>query len=181
MTATIKQTEAISEAYPDKPSGLSTGAAALDSDMIWQRLESYVAYRWSERDVEWIAEGPGHWEPPLAPATVTMAEVWRDDAWEELTLPASPLGGFRLCGEGPYRFTATVGDDDADVPAAVLEAFRRLAEYMAADTGNPGATSERIEIPGVQTTEISRSAPWMARAMQNSGAGDLLRPYRRAS
>ncbi|MBZ9710540.1 hypothetical protein LB543_27975 [Mesorhizobium sp. ESP7-2] len=177
MTATtIKQTESVPEAYPVRPDGLSAAAAAIDPDVIWQRIEAYVAYRWSERDVEWIVEGCGDWSPPLAPATIATVEIWQGDAWETVTLSPSAVGGYCLRG-GTYRFAGTVG---GDVPAAVLEAFRRLAEYMAADTGNPGATSERIEIPGVQTTEISRSAPWMARAMQNSGAGDLLRAYRRA-
>ena len=46
------------------------------------------------------------------------------------------------CRRGPYRFIGTVGN--GDVPAAVIEAFRRLAEYMAAKPGKPGATSEPI-------------------------------------
>ena len=46
-------------------SALSTAAAALDADMIWQRIEAYIAHRWTERDVTWIVEGPGEWHPPL--------------------------------------------------------------------------------------------------------------------
>lgn len=176
---TIRQTEGTPAAYPDAPDGLSTAAAALDAAFIWQRLESYVAWRWSERAVEFIAEGPGHWEAPLAPVTITTAEIWRNEAWEALTLPPSPLGGYVLSGCGPFRFAGIVGDDDAEVPAAVLEAFRRLAEYMAAKPGVAGASSERTDIPDVEEREISRSPSWMAKAMSNSGAGDLLRSYRR--
>lgn len=176
--ATIRQTEAAPEAYPDVPDGLSTAAAALDADMLWQRIEFYTAHRWTARDVTWIIEGCGEWHPPLSPATIATVEIWQGDAWETLTPSPSPLGGYVLPG-GTYRVTATVGDDDAEVPAAVLEAFRRLAEYMAADPGTPGVTSETVNIPDVEISEISRSPSWMARAMQNSGAGDLLRPYRR--
>lgn len=178
MATTIKQTEAIPEEYPAAPSGLSTAAAALDKAMIWQRIEAYTAWRWSERAVEWIVEGAGQWEPPLSPATVTKAEIWRGDAWEELTLPAAPLGGFMLSGDGPYRFTATVGEEDADVPVSVKEAFRRLAEYSAQSKGKAGARSERIGAGSISLSH-TRSASWLAQAIENSGAGDLLRKWRK--
>lgn len=178
MAVTIKQTESQPEEYPPAPS-MNAAATALDAAMIWQRIEAYTAWRWSERAVEWIAEGPGCWEPPLSPATVTKAEIWRGDAWEELTLPAAPLGGFMLSGHGPYRFTATVGEEDADVPVSVKEAFRRLAEYSAQSKGKAGARSERIGAGSISLSH-SRSASWLAQAIENSGAGDLLRKWRRA-
>lgn len=177
MAETIRQTEGVADEYPAAPSGLSTAAAALDPNMIWQRIEGYTAHRYSGRSIEWIAEGCGEWHPPLAPATITTVEVWRADAWEALTLSPSPLGGYCLPG-GMYRFSGTVGDD-SDVPAAVQEAFRRLAEYMAASKkGSPGTTRERVTAGSV-TVDKSRSASWAAQAMANSGAGDLLRNYRR--
>lgn len=177
MTATtIKQTEAVPSAYPAAPDGLSTAAAALDADMIWQRIESYVAHRWTSRAVVWTVEGCGEWQPPLTPATITTVEIWQGGAWETVALPPSPMGGYCLPG-GTYRFTGTVGS--GTVPAAVNEAFRRLAEYMAAKQGAPGTTRERVTAGSV-TVDKSRSASWAAQAMQNSGAGDLLRPYRRA-
>lgn len=179
MTTTLRQSEAVPASYPDTPSGLSTAAAALDPKFIWHRIESYIAYRWTEREVTWTVEGMGWWTPPLAPATITATEVWRNGAWEDVTLSPAPLGGYCLPGCGPYRFTATVGDPEIDVPAAVLEAFRRLAEHMAAKSENPGASSESITI-GEISTSIRRDASWMASALQNSGAADLLRPYRRA-
>ncbi|MBX9452048.1 MAG: hypothetical protein KL801_09435 [Mesorhizobium sp.] len=178
MAETIKQTEGAPAAYPDAPEGLSTAAAALDPEMVWQRLESYVAHRWSERSIEWIVEGCGEWRPPLAPATITTIEVWRADAWEALTVPPSPVGGYIMPG-GTYRFTGTVGVDDSDVPAAVLEAWKRLAEYMAQKAGKAGARSERVSAGSVSLSH-TRSPSWMAEAMANSGAGDLLRNFRRA-
>lgn len=178
MAVTINQTEAAPQDYPATPRGLSTAAVAI-ATTVWQRIEGYVAHRWTPRAVTWIVEGCGEWVPPLAPATISAIEVWSSaDEWETATPSPAPLGGFWLPASGPYRFTATVGD--GTVPAAVNEAFKRLAEYLAAQPGTPGAASEHTEVPGVLTTDVSRAPSWMARAMQNSGAGDLLRPYRRA-
>lgn len=177
MAVTIRQTEAAPAAYPAAPSGLSTAAAALDAGMIWQRIESYVAHRWSERNVTWIVEGCGEWHPPLTPATIATVETWRADAWEAVTLSPSPVGGYVLPG-GSYRFKGTVGA--GTVPAAVNEAFRRLAEYLAATSkGTPGTSRERVTAGSV-TVDKSRSESWAAQAMANSGAGDLLRNLRRA-
>ncbi|TPJ28022.1 hypothetical protein [Mesorhizobium sp. B2-7-2] len=179
MAITIKQTEAA--AYGRAiTTGLSAQARALNCDMIWARIEGYTSYRWSTRAVTWIVEGPGEWRPPLAPATITTVELWQGDAWTAVTLDPSPTGGYTLPGCGPYRFAGTVGDNNSALPPAVIRAFQLLAEYMASNPGRPGASSERTEIPDVMTEEVSRAPSWMARAMQNSGAGDLLRPYRRA-
>lgn len=177
MAELFRQVEGIPATYPDAPGGLSTAAAALDAGMIWQRIEAYVAHRWTARDVSWTVEGFGEWMPPLTPATVASVEVWNGDEWEAVVLPASPLGGYCLPGCGPYRFTGTVGG--GDVPAPVSEAFRRLAEYMAAKPGKAGAESESTTAGSI-TLSHRRSPAWLAQAIQNSGAGDLLRPYRRA-
>lgn len=177
MAATIRQTEATPATYPAAPSGLSAAAEALDANMIWQRIESYIAWRWTSRAITWIVEGPGDWLPPLTPATISTVEIWENNAWSAVTLDPSPLGGYVLPGCGPYRFTGTVGS--GSVPAAVDQAFRRLAEYMAANAGKAGATSESVTAGSVSLSH-NRSAEWMARAMQNSGAGDLLRQFRRA-
>ncbi|MEP0322868.1 hypothetical protein, partial [Bauldia litoralis] len=114
MTATtIRQSEALPEAYPDAPESLSTAAAAI-ADTVWQRIESYVAHRWTPRNVMWIVEGPGEWAPPLTPATFIDESVWQDDAWAAVALSPSPLGGFVLPGCGPYRIDTTVGDTEDD-------------------------------------------------------------------
>ena len=177
MATTIKQTEAIPASYPTTPTGLSVAAAALDPDMIWQRIESYIAHRWTARSVVWIVEGCGEWNPPLAPATVSATEEWIDLAWAAITPDASALGGYVLDGDGPYRFTASVGS--GTVPAAVDQAFTRLAEYMADSSPGPkGATSASHDVGSISISH-DRSATWLARAMHNSGAADLLRNYRR--
>lgn len=180
MTELIEQIESPPAAYPPAPSGLSTAAAALDNAVLWQRIELWVAHRWTARTVVWIMKGPGHFEPLLMPATITKAEVWRNDGWEEIVLPASPLGGLRMIGDGPYRFTATVGA--APAPAAVNEAYRRLAEYWAqassADVLPAGVRAFSHSVGDVSVS-VRGDANWQAKAVEGSGAGDLLRPYRR--
>ena len=172
---TIKQDEALPESYP-------TLSPAVP-DEVWQRIESYIAWRYTPRTVVWTVEGCGEWTPPLTPATITKVEVWSDgaNAWEDITATApdaSPLGGYWLAASGPYRFTATVGSD-ATVPALVAKAAQRLSTYFAAKPGTPGARSERIEAGSI-SIQRTRSESWMAAAIQNSGAADLLRGYRRA-
>jgi hypothetical protein len=186
MAVTIKQTESLPDAYPaspESPASLSAAAEAL-ADVAWQRIEAYITHRWTERAVEWIVEGPGEWTPPLKPAAIAITQVWssRANEWESVTLSASPLGGYYLSVTGPYRFGGIVGGGSPapEVPAAVLEAHRRLCEYMAARPGNkPGASSESVTAGSVAVSH-SRSPSWLAKAIENSGAGDLLRNYRRA-
>ncbi|RTL86448.1 MAG: hypothetical protein EKK29_09510 [Hyphomicrobiales bacterium] len=176
MATTINQAEARPASYPAKPIDLTLPAAALDAAMIWQRIEAYIAYRYTPRAVVWIVEGCGEWFPPLAPATISATEVWSQAAvWETAILDAAPLGGFYLPATGPYRFTASVGA--GDVPAAVAEAFRRLAEHLAAVKSNvmPGVREEHVD--GIGSSIFDAAA--VAKALQNSGAADLLRSYRR--
>jgi hypothetical protein len=178
--ATISQVEGMPSSYPPSPGGLSSQAAALSPDMIWQRIESYIVYRWSIRSIVWIAEGWGEWHPTLAPATITTVEDWNDGNFWETATPAldpSPLGGYQL-RDGTFRFTGTVGVNGSTVPEVVKQAWRLLAEYMAEETDVAGATSFRFHLGGALETEYQRTASWMARAMANSGAGDLLRPWR---
>lgn len=178
MAGTLKQTEAVPAAYPATPAGLSAAATALNPNLIWQRIEAYTSARWTARAVVWTVDGPGEWEPLLTPATVTLAEEWTGTAWQTATPDASPLGGYDLASK-TYRITASVGG--GTVPVAVNEAFKRLAEYMAARASHPGASSFKTDVGGAISLSEDRSPAWMARAMINSGAADLLRPYRRAA
>ena len=182
MATTIKQVEATPDDYPTLPRTLtlSATAAALNKAMVWQRIESYIAFRFSVRDVVWIVEGCGEWSPPLQPATITTIQAWsRAGEWETAELNPSPLGGYWLSSSGPFRFSGTVGDDDSDLPPVVVEAYRRLAEYFASKPGKAGATSEQVRAGSV-TVSVSRDPAFMSNALPNSGAADLLRPYRRA-
>ena len=177
MIDLIKQFEAVPATYPDAPSGLSTAAAALDADMIWARIEDYTAHRFTEREVVWtlLGDAGDQWHPCLTPAVSRTAHYW-DEQWESLTLLDGPLG-ICLPFNGTFKITAQVGA--GEVPAPVSEAFRRLAEYLADDPGTAGASSTSVAIGPIQES-LDRNPAWVAKAMQNSGAGDLLRNFRRA-
>jgi hypothetical protein len=182
MIDVLKQFEAVPVAYPTASVGLSAEAAALDPAMIWARIEDYIAHRFTDREIVWtlIGNGGDQFHPRLTPVTSSVADLWTGEAWEAVTLLQGPLG---LClpSDGTYRITAQVGA--GVVPAPVSEAFRRLAEYLAGARGStdePGASSSKFSIGGELDFEVTRSPAWVARAMQYSGAGDLLRPYRRA-
>jgi hypothetical protein len=178
MIDVLKQFEAVPAAYPAAPYGLSDDAAALDPAMIWARIEGYTAHRFTEREIVWtlIGNGGDQFHPRLTPVTSSVADLWTGEAWEAVTLSDGPLG-VCLPFDGTYKITAQVGA--GDVPAPVSEAFRRLAEYMADDPGRVGTTSFTDKI-GPLEESVNRAPTWLARAMQYSGAGDLLRPYRRA-
>ena len=52
---------------------------------------------------------------------------------------------------------------------------------MAAETGTliaTGAAEESLQVGGIQMS-YQRDPKWRAKAIHNSGAADLLRPYRR--
>ncbi|MEM1072984.1 MAG: hypothetical protein AAGI36_00915 [Pseudomonadota bacterium] len=172
--ALMQEIEAVPLSYPTV-TGLSQAATALDADTIWQRMEAYCRSRWTAREVVWIIEGEGDWTPPLSPASITLAEKWESDAWTAVTLPEGPYG-YCLPSDGPYRISADVGG--GTVPAAAVEAFRRLAEYLAEETDKAGVSSYTLNMGPIDES-YQRSPTWVARAMQLSGAADLLRPYRR--
>lgn len=183
MATTIKEEESAPASYPTMPAEVSEEADALGSASIWQRIEAYTALRFTARAVVWFVEGCGEWVPPLRPATVTATEVWEGDAWVAFTPTPGPLGGYVFKGHGPYRITAN--DGGGTVPAVVEEAFIRLAEYFAdvreasATRGTAGVSKSDFTI-GQLSESWTRSQAWAAKAMELSGAGDLLRPYRRA-
>ena len=177
MAETIKQTEAIPASYPSvSPRWVIEQAPedeVPDDAQIWQRIESYIAYRWTERQVIWIVQGCGEWVPPLTPTTITTVECWQGGEWVEATPVATALGGYDFAGDGPYRITADVGSGTP--PAAVQEAFKRLHEYSRGIVD-----SFKNQPAQIGDSEDGIMANWTARALQLSGAADLLRPYRRA-
>ena len=144
---------------------------------VWQRVESWIATRWRSRSIVWVIEGPGEWTPRLAPFTLVTVERWDGAAWVAETATPAPLG-YDL-GDGTYRVTGTVGDTSTP-PPAVIEAVSRLAKYLADDTHQIAGASSQSESVGGVTVQHDRSVQWLARALTYSGAGDLLRPWRRA-
>ncbi|GJL93393.1 hypothetical protein [Hyphococcus sp.] len=200
MSVTLRITEGEPDNYPqivfgDDPTVEITPEPKIRKIVTtaWQRIESYIAHRWNTRTVEYIAEGCGEWHPPLSPTTLSTSEIWQGCAWVAVTLEPTPLGGYVLDGEGPYRFTGTVGSLN-EPPRAVKDAVFRLVQYFLAVDETPPAhrvvgsfkTDQEPfyqpgeALPSLREMEIERPNPhWIARALQYSGAADLLRPYRK--
>lgn len=174
---TLERTEAAKTA-----SWPNVNASSPLCNVAWPRLEAYTAWRFAPRVVTWLVEGPGHWKPDLAPAVVTEISAWSvsANAMVTTTIDASPYGGYFLPGCGPYTITATVGGGSPapGVPEDYAEAVRRLTAYLASKPGTPGVRSERISAGSIDIAR-TRSESWMAQALQNSGAADLLRTYRK--
>ena len=182
MTWVTGQTEGRPAAYP-AVTGLSEAAAALDAEFLWRRIESYVAHRWSPRSVTWMMDVSTGFGWPLYPVSTVTVYALSDDeeTWEEVVQPATrralETGGARF-----VRVEATVGHAlSVPLPGDVAEAFRRLAEYEAGpdEINMPGVSRYAIDIGGAIQHTISRREDHRARALINSGAADLLRPYRR--
>lgn len=170
MVDIIREDEGVPLDYPAMPEGLSDAAKGIEPAVVWQRLESWITHRYGERSVEWITRGCGLFVPRLKPAELVSVEIWNGSGWAQETPALAPEGV--LLGDHPYRLTYTVGT--ATAPDSVLEAYRRLAEYWAeADTAGAGLTSVTDG-----DYSFTRSATATARALQNSGAADLLRRYR---
>lgn len=183
MVEVLRQVEAVPETYPDAPAGLSTNAAALAPAMVWARIEAYTSYRYTARAVTWTIEGEtgGEFRPPLSPVTSLTSQKWWDASWTAVDLLSGPLG-YCLPSDGTFLVSAMVGGGTP--PAPVQAAYSRLAEYLAdagGPTDRPGAARFSRKIGESLSFDIERNPAWLARAVQNSGAGDLLRPFRRVA
>lgn len=169
MNLNLHQNESEPETYP-AVEGVTGDALAV----AWQRIEAYIKKRYAPRQVEWLVQGEtgGVWYPPLGPVVSIQGEIV-DGAVPFTPMPWGP--GFRL-PQGVVKLTATVGA--GPVPTAVSNALRRLANYYAAVLDVPeGVRSYSLNV-GDMSESISVQSGRMARAMQESGAADLLRPYR---
>ena len=45
-----------------------------------------MAFRWGLREVGWTVQGPGYFQPPLVPATLTTMEKWDGEQFQTVTL-----------------------------------------------------------------------------------------------
>jgi hypothetical protein len=153
------------------------GDAAAILERAWTRTEGWIAYRWGIRNATFIVEGAGEWTPPLAPFTLATAEIWENDAWAPISLRPSALGGVILDGRGPYRLNGSLGSAAAP-PELVIEAVRRLARYFGETAGSRATDGALRSINEPEKLSVELQANWSARALQYSGAADLLRPWR---
>ncbi|WP_305097481.1 hypothetical protein [Croceibacterium aestuarii] len=171
MSLTLKQTEVAPDEWP-AVEGVTGDALAI----AWQRVEHYIAYRFAEREVVWRVDSDGcEWRAPLAPIVSLTAQEGEEAA---AAPEAGAMGGWVLpCGQ--VTVTAQVGA--GPVPEAVAEAVRRYAAFVAKldETGAPPPGVTRIA-SGDISLSFRLEDRALGMAMVNSGAADLLRPYRRA-
>ncbi len=159
--------------------------AGYTDEALWRRIEQYIVWRWGERSVEWTVHGEGLFMPPLKPVTITAVARFNDygapghepGEWIPRTLRRTPFG-VRTDGPGFYKIQGTAGGDQSP-PPDVLEAYTRMADYLAGlkAEGHVGATAVDQDVPGVSLA-VRRSAQAMARALEYSGAADILKAYR---
>lgn len=172
MVDILSEDESTPATYPPMPDEVSTQGATVPRFVVWDRIEDWIAYRWGEREVVWIVEGPGTFVPRLKPATIDTVEIWRDDQWQTVTLDPAPIGyPLDPC---TYRFTATVGSTE-DPPPTLNQAYIRLAEYMGESGADPARGHTSVTDGDYS---FDRPATYAARALHYSGAADLLRAYR---
>lgn len=166
MIHAITQTEGAPASYPPVGSLVGNDLAAA-----WQRIEHHIAFRYTPRQVVWRLDcDAGEWSPPLGP----IVEIEVQGGGQIFTPEIGPMGGYVLPA-GQWTITATVGA--GPVPAVVGEAVRRLWKYLAfEDSLSPGLTRFSS---GAFNASIRREDIHPAKALQNSGAADLLRAYRR--
>ncbi len=150
---------------------------------LWSRIEKWICWRWSPRQCVWTVRGPGVWEPHLKPVSNLTVDKWDDSTytWSAATPHASPLGGFCLPERATYKISGTVGDTQEAVPQLVVEAYQRLHGYyneMQRDAAPAGSSSYSLNIGETLAEQIERSPNWKAKALQHSGAADLLRSFR---
>lgn len=173
----------VDEAEPtNRPviTGLSTEAQALDQAALWRRIEQHTVYRYGVRNVLFTVSGPGEFISPIGPvALLNSASRWVDGGWSATTLDATPLG--LECLDYTYLIDCDIGAlYTDDLPADVILAFQRLAEYLGAEDVMPvGASMYESDIGGEIRERTTRNAQHVAKSLMNSGAADLLRGYRR--
>lgn len=172
----IAQFEGTPDAYPE-----IDGVTGDLLETCWTRIEHYCGFRWAPRRVVWtLTSSGGEWIAPLGPVVISEAFQWQDGDWQPVTLTRGPFGLCLPCGN--VQIEASVGSmSGARIPAAVKEAITRLAAYLTAETPVPAGARSYSANVGQLSEAISTDPAAMAKALQNSGAADLLRPYRKAS
>ncbi|RKF22722.1 hypothetical protein D6851_05865 [Altericroceibacterium spongiae] len=172
----ITQFEGTPESYP-----AIEGVTGDLLETCWTRVEHYCGQRWAPRRVVWtLRSGGGEWKPPLGPILISEAFGWKDGDWQPVTLRRGPFGLMLPCGN--VQIEASVGSNSgASIPAAVKEAIKRLAAYLTAQSPVPAGARSYSANVGQLSEAVSIDPAAMARALQYSGAADLLRAYRKAS
>lgn len=160
--------------YPTTPVGMTARAAEIPPAVIWGRIYEYIAYRWGKTTISWRVQGCGEFVPRVTPCVVDDIFYWTSTGWNMVTLPDGPMG-IDMPADNIWKIDATAGGDVLAVPAKVARAYILLAEYMASAKSIPAGVASVTS--GALGIRFQRDAA--ARALQNSGAADLLRSYRK--
>ncbi|WP_420343520.1 hypothetical protein [Paenirhodobacter sp.] len=182
------------ETYPEVPrSALLMNDARGIPDWIWERIEAYCNWRWTPREAQIESDGGSGWFIlPVRPFRVTKIEWFDPHAdggyglWMESLPPSTPQRGWKMYSPFSHcRITGIVGENNP-APPAVIQAAVRLHAYLGHTPESfPMWATGRTHTTGGGSSSTSnesfqRPANYIAKAMQNSGAADLLRPYRRS-
>lgn len=137
-------------------------------EVIWGKLESYVACRWSTSLVEFFVDAPcsSDWRPPYFPYVIETVDGQPASVNEygEVNIPA-----------GRHVISCTIGGQP--VTPGIEDAYRRLAAYMASEDRN-GYSRYSVSLGGEIQESWSRIKN--SNALGNSGAAELLTKYRKA-
>lgn len=170
----LKFEEAEAATLPDLGEDITVNPA------LWRRIEEHTCRRWTPRQVCWVVRGPGEFLAHLAPLSGVTVDEWCDTTftWSSVICEPSPLSGFYLPRCATYRITGTCGASAGDVPSTLVEAYKRLAAYHADAKAGASQHSVKIGEGGIDET-LERNPSYIAKALQYSGAADLLRNHRR--
>ena len=170
MNLNLQQIEGLPESYPE----VGGGIVSADAAVAWQRVERYIKVRFMPREIVWMVQGDTEqvWFPPVGPVTAIAGE-FADGAMPFTLMPCGT--GYRL-PNALVKLTATVGA--GPIPLSVTNAVSRLAHYCAADVPVPGGVRSYSLNVGDMSESMTLAPDRLAKAMQDSGAADLLRSYR---
>jgi len=155
--------DGLSIVYPAAPADVSGSVPAV----IWAKLESYTATRWTTSVVEFevAAPCPVDWRPPYRPYVI--------DTVDGEVAVVNKYGEVRLTDRAIVQ--CTIGGQE--VTPEIEEAYRRLAAYYASEDLR-GYSRYSVNIDGSLQESWSRRRD--STALSNSGAADLLTKYRKA-
>jgi len=153
-------------------------AGRLSWAALWARLDQWVVFRWTPRAVDWWVRTEREIEfvPRLRPlVSVDEVQVFESGAYASRTIERTARGVI-LPESGDWQVTATIGA--APTPPDATEASRLLAEYWATQLDAlPGVHTSKLSVGGSFDTQEERDPRFMAKALELSGAADLLRRY----
>lgn len=160
----IESENELSIVYPPAPTDVLNSIP----EVIWGKLESYVACRWSTAEVEYSVDSPCSiaWRPPYYPYVIQTVdgEAAETDDYGTVTLSG-----------GRHIVRCTIGG--RAVTPGIEEAYRRLSAYMASEDRN-GYSRYSVSLGGEIQESWSRIRN--SNALGNSGAAELLTKYRKA-